>query len=199
MIKKKLLMNGKIVEMNVVEAMKMSGGLIKTIVDKQYNSLSKRPDFAYISKEDLEQEVKIEIMKSFKTYDVSKNTAFTTYYYEGVMNYFKNLNRQLLTDKRDIKGMLFISLQEQVNEDGEEKGDIISKECEELIDAELEILVSELLKSMSLDEKKVFLNKLLQNKTQEQLAKEIGISRQGLHARMGKYTDNWTEFFENIK
>lgn len=196
-MKKILIMNGKKMELSVVEAMEMSEGLINKIVSEQFNGLSRRPDTVYLEREDLEQEVKLQICKAFESYDVSRECAFTTYYYEGIVKHFSNNNRKLKSDKREISGNCFVSLQEEAYEDDGCMLDELNGFQDDKIENVTFIdLLHKILEDMDEDEKKIFLNILSQNKTNRQLAEEFGVKRQTLEYKIKNvYRPKWQKKF----
>lgn len=115
---------------------------------------------SYGNKEDLIQEGFIGLMKAERTFKEDKGNAFITYAWKCIVNQIKGYLRKEQKNK-----LLNFSDLEEVNLDtGKEETN------------HAKIAIDIVMKSLKLN-KKIILSKLLQGKTQQEIADEFGVSK----------------------
>lgn len=196
MEKKILLSNGEILSLGFEDVLVKFDKMVKDFSHKQYKIYANKPSCLHMNREDFEQEVLVALWKAFENYNLESGACFSTFFNSTVKQHFSNFNRMANAEKLEV-GAGTVSLQDaDLSESGDELADVVGTNDERFADIEYIDSLETMLNTMDEQEKTIFLNEVSQNKTYEQLAEELGMSRQAIHYRLTKvYRPKWSKLF----
>lgn len=178
------LSNGVIKQMSFEEVLEQFDGMIKRFANEALEKIIyNKPE-----REELMQELRIQVWEAYKRYDGKH--AFSTYLHFRLQHGIHRVTMKLYAQKRtNEKGVISLNKVIGGGDDSEQElENLFGEEDLEITSLTFREFMVELEKKMDLSEKKML--KVLLNRNDysvQDLANELGISRQGANKKVNKF------------
>lgn len=188
--------NGKIKEMTYDEVLKQFSNMLDKfaygiVANSLYNEIAER--------EDVKQELSIQVWKAFKEYNIDEKTAFSTFLHHKLMSGRSKIIARLTAQKRTNENGT-ISMNSTVLDDGGESEleNVLGFDDDNIVALEFNDFIKELNQSLTKPERLCL--RVLMDKTSfsvNELSVELGISRQAANKRVNIFREKMKSILIN--
>ncbi len=183
---KAIKINGKIVEMDFEQCYCQFAPLRNKLVNQFW--------YMPIEREDLMQEVDLNFLKAYKSYNIDSGFEFITVAYKSIINSLWKLNNKFHTKKRQsYEGVVHLNELSQTADNPSELIDLLVQEDNFVDDLHCKLAFSNILKKIKREDKVKAINLLRFGYKQREIAEILGCSQ----IQISRFKCEFKELFIN--